>query len=592
MHDMEQSKEQLLAELKALRQRVATLEAAGQSPTQGTPSPRDLHNFGQAALDSLSTNIAIADASGAIIAVNAAWRHFAAANGFRKANYGIGMNYLTVCDTARGHDAEYARQAGRGIREVMSHQRQSFSYEYPCHSSKEKRWFRMSVTRFVQDESDYAVLAHENISQRIDAEQTLREAQTMLERRVAERTAALQGLNEQLQADIAMRKSLEEQLRQAKKMEAMGALAGGIAHDFNNILAAIIGYTELVTDDMPRHSPSRQYLQEVLLASNRAKELVQQILMFSRQHEIEKQPVRVAMLVRETLQLIRASLPSTIEIHANVPEESGTVLADVTQLHQVLMNLCTNAEHAMRATGGVLQIRVNTVDIDEGFAAQHTALHAGPHVRFLVQDTGHGIPPDVLKRIFDPFFTTKDVGEGTGMGLAMVHGIITNHGGAITVESALGQGTTVTIYLPRLEDNTTALTNPGEEPIPHGSGRILFVDDEETLTLLGQATLEWLGYEVVTSLNSIEALHAFRSNPHQYDLVITDQTMPRMTGEQLTQELRRIRPDIPIVLCTGYSHVMDADRAQALGINAFCMKPLTARDLAVTVQQVLSARST
>jgi PAS domain S-box-containing protein len=386
------------------------------------------------------------------------------------------------------------------------------------------------------------------------------------------------------------RQRLEDQLRQAQKMEAIGTLAGGIAHDFNNVLAAIIGYTELATYDIPQASVPWCNLQEVLTASVRAKDLVQQIMTFSRQSNTERKPVRLAVLVKETLKLLRASLPTTIDIRYDIPDETGMVFVDPTQIHQIIMNLCTNAEQAMRETGGILEVGLEAVEVSDTFAASHTAMQPGPHIYLTVRDTGHGMEPEVLERIFEPFFTTKEVGVGTGMGLSVVHGIVMNHGGAITVESTVGEGTTFEIYLPRIDEPPEKHTS-SEEPLPHGQGCMLFVDDEEPLARLGQAMLERLGYEVVVRTNSIEALEAFRADPHRFDLVITDQTMPNMAGEMLTKELRRIRPGIPIILCTGFSHVMDAEKAAALGIDAFCIKPLVARDLAVTIQQVLTKRS-
>jgi PAS domain S-box-containing protein len=386
------------------------------------------------------------------------------------------------------------------------------------------------------------------------------------------------------------RQRLEDQLRQAQKMEAIGTLAGGIAHDFNNVLAAIIGYTELATYDIPQGSVPWHNLQEVLTASTRAKDLVQQIMTFSRQSNTERKPVRLAVLVKETLKLLRASLPTTIDIRYDFPDDTGMVFADPTQIHQIIMNLCTNAEQAMRETGGILEVRLEALEVSHTLVASHTVMQPGSYIRLTVRDTGHGMEPELLERIFEPFFTTKEVGVGTGMGLSVVHGIVTNHGGAITVQSTVGEGTTFEIYLSRIDEPTEKHTS-SEEPIPHGQGRILFVDDEVMLTGLVQTTLERLGYDVISRTSSIEALEAFRAMPHRFDLVITDQTMPNMTGEHLARELRRIRPDVPIILCTGFSHVTNAEKSQMMGIDAFCMKPFVSRDLAVTIQQVLAKRS-
>ena len=396
--------------------------------------------------------------------------------------------------------------------------------------------------------------------------------------------------------DITARLYTEEQLRQAQqdaqrrqaqKMEAIGVLAGGIAHDFNNILSAILGYTDLALHEVASSGPAAQYLQEVLTAGRRAQSLVLQILTFSRASEPERIPVQLRLIVKEALKLLRASLPTTIDIRQGIDHDDGTVLADPTQMHQVLMNLCANAEYAMRDTGGILEVRLDTVELDTGAVAHYAELAPGSYVRLTIRDTGHGIPPEVTTRVFEPFFTTKGVGQGTGMGLAVVHGIVTSHGGAITLQSTPGHGTTCEVYLPRLDmvvDDTTSR----DESLPIGKGVILFIDDEEAIVRVSQWMLERLGYQAVVCTSSLAALETFRQSPQHFDLVITDQTMPHMTGEALACELRRIRPDIPIILCTGFSHTIDAEKAQAQGINAFLMKPLVARDLGLAIQHVLA----
>lgn len=390
--------------------------------------------------------------------------------------------------------------------------------------------------------------------------------------------------------DVTERRRLEAQLRQVQKIEAIGTLAGGIAHDFNNILSAILGYTELSLDDVPPESHVWHNLQAVLSAGIRGRDLVQHILRFSRHTGQARQPVELHLLIQEALLLLRASLPATVEITQALDTAVGPVLADPTQIHQVLMNLCANAEYAMRGTGGILEVRLEAVEVDAAFVAMHPELQPGPHVRLTIQDTGHGMAPEIMERIFEPFFTTKGVGEGTGMGLAVVHGIVTSHEGAITVASILGQGTTFAIYLPKIREATTDITSP-EGPIPRGEERVLFVDDEAVLAHMGQELLGHLGYRVIVHTSSVEALEDFRAAPQLFDVVITDQTMPHVTGEALAIELRRIRPDVPIILCTGFSYSMTAERAQELGIAAFLMKPLVTRDLALTIRQVLAQRS-
>lgn len=400
----------------------------------------------------------------------------------------------------------------------------------------------------------------------------------------------LEAANRELHRLIAERERVEEQLRQAHKMEAIGTLAGGIAHDFNNILMTMIDHTELAINAMNKDTPAFQHLEKVLIGGTRARDLIRQIILFSRQTGQERRPVQIHLLVDELMALLRASLPSSIEIRQKTNANAGTVMADATQMHQVLMNLCANAEQAMREKGGVLEVSVDAAEVDAEFAALHPELGPGPHVLLSVSDTGCGMKPEVMKRIFEPFFTTNEVGQGTGMGLAVVHGIIAKHGGAVTVESTPGVGTRFAIYLPRV-DNPPEDAPPIEKPIPHGTERILYVDDEPDLVDVVQEILAGLGYRVVGKTSGTEALEAFRAMPHEFDLIITDQTMPDVTGEALTREFRRIRPDIPVILCTGFSHVIDGDNAKAMGIDAFCLKPLGARDLGLTIRRVFTQKA-
>jgi PAS domain S-box-containing protein len=375
------------------------------------------------------------------------------------------------------------------------------------------------------------------------------------------------------------RQKLENQLRQAQKMESLGTLAGGIAHEFNNALAAIMGFTELAQHEVASGGGAWSHLQEVHRAGLRAKELVQQILAFSRPGEQAREPVHVAQVVREALSLMRATLPSTIAIRPHFTAETSLVLANRTQLHQVVFNLCSNAEYAMRKTGGLLEIVVDTVRIDDAWVTAHPQLSPGAYVRLTIRDTGHGIASEIKDRIFDPFFTTKGVGEGSGLGLAIVHGIVTSHSGVITVESTPGEGTTCSIYLPQCAETVGDASVPeySEHRMAQGQGRILFVDDEEMLVCLARLQLERLGYEVVAHTASLEALEAFRTDPYGFVLVITDQTMPAMTGATLVEELRHIRPDIPIILCTG--------------ADAFVMKPVVTEEFAAIIKQVLDDRA-
>jgi len=389
-----------------------------------------------------------------------------------------------------------------------------------------------------------------------------------------------------VQRDVTHEVILERKLRQAQKMEAIGTLAGGIAHDFNNILGAIIGYAELAKLHITQGSPANAKLDQTLKAANRAKELVRQILTFSRQSEQEPKALQISLVVKEALKLIRATLPTTIEIRQNIKKESGMVLADPTQMHQVVMNLCTNAAHAMLGKGGELEVSVVNVDLDATSVVQYPGMKPGRYVRLTVSDTGHGMDHEAMSRIFEPYFTTKEKGVGTGLGLAVVHGIVQSCGGRIVVYSEPGKGTTFHICLPRIDVKAGEATEP-LEALPKGNERIMFVDDEETLRNVAQEMLEYLGYKVVVKPNGTEALETFRSQPDGFDLIITDQTMPHMTGEMLARELLRIKPDIPIILCTGYSAVITEKKAKGVGIREFVMKPLVLRDLAVTVRRVV-----
>jgi two-component system, cell cycle sensor histidine kinase and response regulator CckA len=384
--------------------------------------------------------------------------------------------------------------------------------------------------------------------------------------------------------------AMEAQLRQAQKMEAIGTLAGGIAHDFNNILAAIIGYAELTQYELPEDSPERQNLDQVLKASLRAKELVRQIVLFSRQRaEAPKQPMEIIPVVGDALRLLRASLPTNIEIQQECESDNAVVLADPIQIQQILLNLCTNAAHAMKETGGTLTVRLVDTNVDGGSLTEGFAAKLGRYVRLTVSDTGHGMEPSVRERIFDPYFTTKAVGEGSGLGLAVVQGIVKRLDGTITVSSEPGIGTTFDVYIPSF-DLTPAETLVATTPLPTGHECVLWVDDDEVLMNLGKQMIERLGYQVVGTSSSREALDIFQQRADQFDLVITDFTMPQMTGLDLAREILATRSDIPIIVCTGYSDRIDADRAKAAGACQLLMKPLVQRELAEVIRRTLDAR--
>jgi PAS domain S-box-containing protein len=381
---------------------------------------------------------------------------------------------------------------------------------------------------------------------------------------------------------------LEDRLQQAQKMEAIGTLAGGIAHDFNNILSVIIGYTELILMSGNVDAEVKQNLKEIFNASKHARDMVKQILAFSRQSKQERKPIQVAHIVKEAIKMLRASLPTTILIQQQIEKDTGIIEADPTQIHQVLMNLCTNAAHAMNGKDGVMQISLSNVELDHAALEMAPDLKPGSYLKLSVSDTGHGIAPDAYEKIFDPYFTTKKKEEGTGLGLAVVQGIVKSHNGAVTVESEVGKGTTFHVYLPVIMRKLTA-EEEISTPLPMGHESILFVDDEQPLVEIGKQMLQRLGYTVATRTSSVEALELFKANPDRFDLIITDIVMPNMTGEKLAEKMMDIRSDIPVILCTGYSEKITRKHASDMGIQSFLMKPLVMRDLATTVRQALAA---
>ncbi len=389
--------------------------------------------------------------------------------------------------------------------------------------------------------------------------------------------------------DITDLKKLDKDLRQSQKMEAIGTLAGGIAHDFNNILTAMIGYTYMAQCKAAHDPPISRDLERVQEANLRAKELVSQILTFSRRGEQESKPLNLTTIIEEVFRLLRASLPTSIEIHRQIDTfpNGDMVLADPTQLHQVLMNLGTNAAHSMRAHGGTLTISLDDIEADASLIERYNDLLPGPYVRLTVSDTGHGMDSAIRERIFEPYFTTKSVGEGTGMGLAVVQGIIKSHGGAISVYSEPGHGTSFHIFLPRIVSEFVP-DDDEDEHVFGGMEHILFVDDERSLVELGQELLGSLGYAVSVASGSHEALELFRSAPSGFDLVITDLTMPGMSGKELAREIIAIRPDMPIILCTGFSDMTTEQQARETAIKGFIMKPYSIISLDKVIREVLA----
>jgi PAS domain S-box-containing protein len=393
--------------------------------------------------------------------------------------------------------------------------------------------------------------------------------------------------------DISERKEAEKQrvkmearMRETQKMESLGTLAGGIAHDFNNILGAILGYAEMAQYECPADSRLEYYATQITKAGYRAKELVQQILLFSRQGSSEKGPIDVGRVVDEAFKLIKASLPANIEILANISHDLAPIFANEIHIHQIVMNLCTNAYYAMKSFGGTLNVSLTAVAIQDHDIKTFSEIQPGNYLKLSISDTGCGIPSDIINRIFDPYFTTKPIGEGTGLGLSTIHGIVKDHSGSIKVYSEVGIGTTFHIFLPTAEA-TAEITVEKLEQLPMGSGCILFVDDEESLLDIGRDLLSRLGYQVETRASALDALEAFQVDPQKFDLVISDITMPKMTGDEIARQIKAIRPEIPIILCSGFSDRINPQTMETIGISALLMKPIIYADLAQTVHRIL-----
>lgn len=402
------------------------------------------------------------------------------------------------------------------------------------------------------------------------------------------RISAVRDVTDRIRAEEEQAR-LEDKLRQAQKMESIGTLAGGIAHDFNNILGIIVVNTELVMNDIPEGSQVNENLEEIIKACLRARDMVRQILAFSRKDEARTYPVMVTPLIKESVKLFRSSVLDNIEIIQDIRSESDTVMADPTQIHQVLMNLYNNAAYALKETGGKIIVAADNVELDKAGIAEYPDLKPGKYFRFSVRDTGKGIQPDILDRIFDPYFTTKKFGEGTGMGLAIAHGIVKNHGGAISVESEPGKGAVFHALFPVI-DADVRIEDEYERFCPRGTESILFVDDEKPISDAMDRTLSRLGYSVTSRTDGVDALKLFHENPGSFDLLITDLVMPHMSGLELSREVSIIRPDMPIILCTGYSDILDDEAINQAGIRHLTTKPLVISEMASIIREALDSR--
>ncbi|WP_417911423.1 ATP-binding protein [Candidatus Electronema sp. TJ] len=393
--------------------------------------------------------------------------------------------------------------------------------------------------------------------------------------------------------DVTDKKKLEEELFQAQKMEAIGTLAGGIAHDFNNILAAILGYAELARMELPEGSSASGDLEQVIIAGNRATELVKQILTFSRKNAHQKKPLRIHLIVKEAVKMLRSSLPSSISIKAEIDEKSGLALADPTNIHQIVLNLCANASHAIGSRQGNLEIILKRTELTAAQREDRPWLQPGFYIVLTVRDDGSGMDEKTKARIFDPYFTTKEQGAGTGLGLAVTLGVVEDCGGFIEVESELGKGAAFHVHLPALpEEDIEQSDEEGEMPLPGGSERILVVDDEPSIVHISQAILSTLGYTVMAETSSLAALERLQARPDAFDLLLTDQTMPGLTGSELVKAALQLRPDLPTILCTGYTTALTEKEALGLGVRRYAIKPLNTAKLAALVREVLDEAKT
>jgi PAS domain S-box-containing protein len=388
---------------------------------------------------------------------------------------------------------------------------------------------------------------------------------------------------------VAEKDEAQDKLRHAQKMESIGTLTGGIAHDFNNIMAIILGNTELALDDVPQWNSAHSSLEEIKTASLRAKNIVKQLLSFSRKTDQKLQPIQIASVIKDALKFLRSMIPTTINIHRDIQTTDETIFADPTQINQIIMNLCINASHAMEQTGGDLNVTVAKVILDDNSARDYPGLKSGDHVKIIISDTGTGIDSEIINQIFDPYFTTKEVDKGSGMGLAVVHGIVKNHKGAIAIDSSLGKGSKFIILFPLTTEKPMVEARTTHD-IPGGNETILFVDDEISIVKMVKRMFERLGYKIETATTPQDALEQFSLNPDNFDLVITDMTMPQMTGVKLSEKLMDIRKNIPIIVCTGHSTLVDEEKAKEQGLAAYVTKPIDMQKTAQTIRKVLDKK--
>ncbi len=513
---------------------------------------RESERIMRSTLDALSAHIAIIDSEGKIKAVNKAWKEFIAANDTGVIDFLRNIEDLNL-NLVHPKTSNVEAKFAAGIRSVLSAEKDSFEMEYSCQCPAGERWFHVRVTPFPGNGERWVVVTHEDITMRKEIEQE--------------------------------KVRIAAQLRHTKKMEAIGTLAGGIAHDFNNILSAVLGFTELCLGDVKKGTRIERNMREVYIAGNRAKELIKQMLTFAGKDEGKVKPIQVSGIAREVLKLIRPVVPASIDIHHQI-QSDAYVMANPIQIHQILMNLCTNSVQAMEKGKGVLSICVAEKKIDRVTANRYGDLNPGHYILIEVLDTGVGITPDHIDRIFEPYFTTREEGGGSGLGLAMAHSIVKKCNGEIFVKSEVDKGTVFTIYLPVSKEAPPRIFRDSAQPA-RGRERILFVDDELAIVNMNKQALKKLGYQVSAFCDSQKALEAVKAEPGNYDLVITDMTMPEMTGEKLAAEIIKINPDLPIILCTGYSKTVFEKKLTDIGIKAVMMKPIPFRQMAMKIRSVL-----
>ena len=511
---------------------------------------RDPQRLAALALDALTASIAVVDGDGTIVAVNEAWRAFTAANGGSAFATGNGANYLAVCDAVTGAEMNDARAIAEGIRAVLRGERSRFGMEYPCNSPGEEHWFSGQVMPLPGESPAMAVVVHEEITDR---------------------------------------KRAEEALRASQKLEALGTMAGGIAHDFNNLLFAILGNAHLAAEELPQGHVVLERIAEIEKASRRATDLVRRVLAFSRPQSTSRPVVQLEGVVEDALRLVRATLPAGIAIQTSFPAVLPLVACEVGAVEQIVVNLATNASHAIGSRPGRIVVSLDETTADESGLASLVDSAAGRFVRLTFSDDGSGMAPETLRRAFDPFFTTKPTGSGTGLGLSVIHGIMKSHGGAVTAESAPGKGATFRLYFPVASGAPSPAAVRGKAPEGRGE-RILYVDDEEALVLLLERFLVRCGYDVTGETDPVKALALFRADPDAFDAVVTDLSMPGMSGFDLVREIRAIRSGVPIILASGYVTAEDEAAARKAGNLELVLKPGTVEEFGEALRVVLGGR--